>query len=260
MLATNERILADRERLAGLVRWLERGHQITAADRDWLAMLAARYEAPAGDLAELARRVDVVPPSMALAQAAVKSGWGTSRVAREHNAPFGQIALDPAADGEGGSADDVRYAAFETLAEAVDAYVRNLNTHAAYEDFRLSRADARAAGHPLDGSALMGHLVGYSELGEAYVDFIREVIGGQRPRPPRRRRPRPRPRDPDPADAASERPARETPHSPCAASPAPGPAGLLCRQRRQEPGRRVGVGDQREGGGAGELEVPPFEG
>jgi Bax protein len=176
VLATNERILADRERLLGLARWLARGHQITAADRDWLAMLAARYEAPAGDLAELARRVDAVPPSMALAQAAVESGWGTSRVAREHNAPFGQIALGPAADGEGGSADDVRYASFQTLAEAVDAYVRNLNTHAAYEDFRLSRADARAAGQPLDGSALMGHLVGYSELGEAYVAFIREVI------------------------------------------------------------------------------------
>src|SRR5690606_12194341 len=90
------------------------------------------------DFAELLRRADTIPPSLALAQAAEESGWGTSRFAREGNALFGQrvwrgedgIVPSDRADGE-----TYRVAAFEHLIDGVKSYARNLNTHSAYEAF-----------------------------------------------------------------------------------------------------------------------------
>jgi Bax protein len=69
---------------------LRAGEKLDAVDRLWLMVAADRYRVDAEDLAALARRMDVIPPSLALAQAAVESGWGTSRFAREGNALFGQ--------------------------------------------------------------------------------------------------------------------------------------------------------------------------
>jgi Bax protein len=175
VLAVNEEIQGERARLDALLADLEAGVPPTAADAAWLADLATRYEVADTDIDELRLRVDVVPPSMALAQAAVESGWGTSRLARRGNALFGQIVADasqgiPAADGDHG------FAAFETLFDSAAAYAENLNTHFAYEEFRAARAEQRAAGAHPDGYTLMGELTAYSELGHEYIDYIRVVI------------------------------------------------------------------------------------
>jgi Bax protein len=175
VLAVNEEILADRERLQAIVANIEAGVPPTTADARWLAELSAAYEVARVDIDALLPRVDAVPPSMALAQAAVESGWGTSRLARRGNALFGQIVAS-GADGIPASDGDHGFAAFETLRDSTASYAMNLNTHFAYEAFREARAAQRAAGEMPDGYALMGELTAYSELGHEYIDYIRVVI------------------------------------------------------------------------------------
>lgn len=167
ILVVNEEIAEDRARLEAM-------HQgKTARDEDWLGELAQRYQSPSTDLAALLRRVDVVPPSLALAQAVEESGWGTSRFVREGNNLFGQVGDDitPAGD-QGGPA----MASFDSLHAAVRAYAQNLNSHRAYEPLRRIRAQIRARGGFPDGHSLAGALTAYSERGHAYVDSIRAVI------------------------------------------------------------------------------------
>jgi Bax protein len=173
ILQVNEAILADRARLADLRARLEAGATPSDAELDWLDALAAEYEVDDGDMHDLTVRVDVIPPSMALAMAALESGWGTSRIARRGNALFGQITT--AADGMPSATGHV-YARFDTLYESVASYARNLNTHPAYRRFRALRADQRAAGQPLDGHALMDGLEHYSELGRDYIVYVRRMM------------------------------------------------------------------------------------
>ncbi len=180
ILRVNERILAERRRLISLRDRLEAGSPVPSSERAWLDLLAARYGAEAGDFDDLLRRVDAVPPSLALAQAAEESGWGTSRFARDGNALFGQYTY---VKGEGivpakrspGRRFEVK--AFSALIDGVAGYAHNLNSHRAYSAFRAERAKMRAAGMPFDGAALAGSLLRYSERGEAYIKAIRRIIG-----------------------------------------------------------------------------------
>lgn len=173
VLVVNEGIAADRRRLEAMATNRE------GVDEGWLAALAGRYGVepapPAALLPALLRRVDVVPPSLALAQAAEESGWGTSRFVREANNLFGHVGGDDGVVPEG-DRDGPRMAAFASLHEAVRAYVHNLNTHPAYENLRRIRAGARARGASPDGHSLAGALTAYSERGPAYVDAIRAII------------------------------------------------------------------------------------
>lgn len=192
-LRSNELIRAERERLLSLP---ESG-ALGAEDRAWLAGLATDYglEPPGpGDDAsagvpsaevwdalrtELAVRVDEVPVSLVLAQAANESGWGTSRFAHEGNALFGQWTFGGSGmlpEAQRASLGDYRVAAFETPLLSVIAYMRNLNTHTAYAHLRQLRARARAAGKPLSGYELAAGLDNYSERGQEYVDEIRAMI------------------------------------------------------------------------------------
>ncbi|MGK9165892.1 glucosaminidase domain-containing protein [Inquilinus limosus] len=165
VLRVNEDIRHDRDRLLALQGLQRLGLAPSAESRAWLAALSGRYGIAGGDIDELLRRVDVVPPSLALAQAAVESGWGTSYSARRRNALFGQTA---------GSA--VRYAAFDRLIDGVAAYARNLNTHPAYAGFRTRRAALRAARQKLDGYDLASTLTRYSTRGTAYIRDVRAMI------------------------------------------------------------------------------------
>jgi uncharacterized FlgJ-related protein len=125
----------------------------------------------------LLARVDVIPPSLVLAQAAVESGWGTSRFAREGNSFFGQRAYGGDVDGlvpERATGFTVRR--FETIADSVRAYLHNLNTHGAYREFRAARAAMRRSGDTLVGPDLAVHLSRYSEEGHVYVEKLRRVI------------------------------------------------------------------------------------
>jgi len=179
VLQVNERILADRRRIWHLRAHRALGERLDAIDRLWLAMMSDRYGVPRGDFSALLQRVDAIPPSLALAQAAEESGWGTSRFAREGNAVFGQWTFSE--DGgltprERDDGDTHKVRAFPSLLDSVKAYVRNLNTHRAYRDLRKTRASMRRKGLPLDGEVLADTLVHYSERGEAYVDTLHTII------------------------------------------------------------------------------------
>jgi len=183
VLTVNEEIAADRAQLLALELVLDAGAAPTPEQSGWLATLAGHYGvtltgALPADIGELLRRVDVVPPSLAIAQAALESGWGTSRLAREGNALFGErtwrhAGLEPLAPEEGATH---RARSFARLLDAVAAYVGNLNTHPAYAEFRLARAASRDAGEPPAGILLVRHLARYSELGAAYTKAVRGLI------------------------------------------------------------------------------------
>lgn len=127
----------------------------------------------------LLERVDILPPSLVLAQAAKESGWGTSRFTLEGNALFGQWdfngnGMEPKQKRPGLG----RYglARFETPLASVEGYLFNLNTHNAYQKLRTLRAQSRQAKQAVTGAALAGTLDRYSERGHAYVEAIRQMI------------------------------------------------------------------------------------
>ena len=163
ILEVNQRVLAEREQLVFLRGKMGTPAGLTPTERMWLEQLANRYDTPSDKLDELLRRVDIVPPSMAIAQGGVESGWGTSPAARS-NALFGMVS--------GGG----KPLPFGNVGEAANAYVANLNTHPAYAAFRVERAALRDRGEALDGYRLIGTLLRYSELGQQYVGFIRQVM------------------------------------------------------------------------------------
>jgi len=153
--------------------------RLGATDALWLETVAEWYGAEPGDAADLLARVDAVPPSLALAQAAQESGWGTSRFALNANALFGQRSWGAGAVGlKPAEADrhDFKVRGFPDLMSAVRAYLHNLNSHRAYQDLRKRRARARALGTPLHALNLVGGLKNYSEEGQDYVLALSELI------------------------------------------------------------------------------------
>lgn len=181
ILAENERITADRKRLLRLQESLHAGAPLSETERIWLQALADRYEVdydadePADTMDLLVERVDVVPPSLAIGQAALETGWGTSAAARGQ-AMFGQMIFSD--DGERA---EVRR--FERLAHAVRAYELNLNTHKAYTRFRARRAVMRDHRKPLNGYELALTLVRYSERKMDYVKDVRGLIHANKLQP-----------------------------------------------------------------------------
>ncbi|WP_420403004.1 glucosaminidase domain-containing protein [Nisaea sp.] len=185
VLSANERVLRDRARLTRLRERVLDGAGLQDSEKDWLFRLADRYGVTSAEdidrslLDVLNRRVDVVPVSLALAQAAVESGWGSSRFARHGNALFGQRAWS---DDHGivpkERTDDEGHVvrAYDTLMGSVSSYIHNLNTHPSYSDFRRARESMRENGERLDGKRLAGGLLAYAEIGERYVEILRLVI------------------------------------------------------------------------------------
>jgi Bax protein len=179
VLRVNEEIREERRRVQEIASRDAAGLPAGYRDSAWIARLAERYRLPGAlaqgrvDFAALLERVDVVPPSLALAQAAEESGWGTSRLARTRNALFGQtLGRDGGPDGA------ARFRSFARLVDSIRAYIHNLNSHAAYEGLRARRAAQRRAGRSPDGLALAAGLQAYSERGSDYVSSVREIIRG----------------------------------------------------------------------------------
>jgi Bax protein len=182
VLQVNEEISADRARVLDLNDHKAEGKPLTVADQAWLAGVYNAYGVALGNRDELLRRLDVVPVSLALGQAALESGWGTSRFAQEGNALFGQIGQQSASaalPSLKSAADGTQFRSFNSLSAAVRSYVQNLNTHNAYRPFRVARASLRKTlgeGHTLDGIRLVGALKPYSERGTDYLDDLRGLI------------------------------------------------------------------------------------
>jgi Bax protein len=151
------------------------------ADRLWLMVMAERYGFERVSIEALLKRVDIIPPSLALAQAAEESGWGTSRFVREGNAVFGQWtysntgSLVPSRRDVGKKH---RVRTFNSLLDSVRAYAHNLNTHRAYGKLRQLRNSLRLKGEPVEGLLLVDNIKSYSQRGEKYVKDIRNLIKG----------------------------------------------------------------------------------
>ncbi len=158
---------------------------LSEQDRKTLADLAGVYRLATAQLSsaalikELLIRVDTVPPSLALAQAAVESGWGTSRFAVQANNLFGQWCYEKGCGlvpSQRNSGANHEVAKFANVSDAVYSYTRNINTHRAYKDLRLSRAQLRADDATVTGHILAEGLLRYSERGEDYVEELQAVI------------------------------------------------------------------------------------
>jgi Bax protein len=187
VLRINELIAVDRARAKEITERLALGEGVSPEDQGWLAELAVRYKliSSPGDrldsdqYPELLQRVDIVPASVSLAQAASESGWGTSRFAAEGNSLFGQWSwgkgLKPT-EQRGEEHGDHRVAAFGSTGEAAYAYALNLNTQGAYRDFRLKRADLRRRNLRVSGEVLVETLIRYSERGQAYVEDLKTIM------------------------------------------------------------------------------------
>lgn len=191
ILHVNERVSASRQRLLDLERALDAGKALGADDRRWLIDLARLYredgiipaDAEAGRsrpaakklIAGLLLRVDIVPPSLALGQAAYESGYATSRFSAEGNALFGQQTWSDGMMPRGREKTEWRVASFDSPLASVVAYVANLNTNPAYHQFRKARATQRKSGS-LNGLKLAEAMVSYSELGPDYVRTLRRII------------------------------------------------------------------------------------
>lgn len=180
ILHVNELILQDRARIIALRDQAAEGRLPGERDRLWLEETADRYGAKSADPTVLLAHVDIIPPSLAIAQAAEESGWGTSRFAREGNALFGQRAYKAHKKGivpkQRPDGTTFRVRAFDHLIDGVKSYAHNLNSHPAYLDFRKARAQMRAKKGEIDGYRLAGALLRYSERGIDYIKTLRVIM------------------------------------------------------------------------------------
>lgn len=176
VLWANDRLREDRARIERLQKAHLAERVLRGRDRKWLARMTQKYRTKPMAFDELLRRVDVVPPRLAVAQAAQESGWGTSRFARTGNALFGQHA--PVGEGSITAKGDaaVGLKAFATIQRSVLGYMQNLNRHRAYRQFRNIRARMRRDGHPMNAMILAGSLAQYSEEGVLYVERLRTIM------------------------------------------------------------------------------------
>ncbi len=174
ILKENNNIRLDRKMLFNIINKSNN----TQLEKKWLEKKYKQYGVISKDLSILKIRMDEVPVSLAIAQAAKETGWGTSRFAQEGNALFGQWTWS----GEGlkpKEADESKghkVMKFNVLQASVRAYQRNLNTHPTYENFRLARAHLRDKGKDLDSIILSQFLDNYAETGSQYVEVLQKII------------------------------------------------------------------------------------
>jgi len=178
ILRANEEILEERKQVIRAFDHVSSGWA-TAEDHRFLADIAEAYGAKSVTREELLARVDVLPPSLALAQSAEESGWGTSRFARQGNALFGQKTFKKN-DGirpKGREANKgFAFRSYSDLYASIRSYMHNLNSHRAYREMRAVRAKLRSAQQPADGRILIQSLLRYSERGVDYIKTIDTII------------------------------------------------------------------------------------
>jgi len=186
ILRANELIMKDRKRLEDIRSEFKEKNLLDETDRIWLEKLSGLYKVKSSGeevtlsmMEELWKKVDIVPPSLALGQAAEESGWGTSRFAGAGNAIYGQWTWGKNAmvpEEQRKELGNYGIAAFESIQESVSAYMLNLNTHNAYSNLRNKRAELRANGQKITGSILAEQLTRYSERGEEYVKGLKSLM------------------------------------------------------------------------------------
>tara|TARA_B100001996_G_scaffold311438_1_gene253364 strand:+ start:655 stop:1869 length:1215 start_codon:yes stop_codon:yes gene_type:complete len=174
ILAENKKISEDREKLFKILK----KDFNTAGERVWLKRRFKEYKIDDKDLAKLKMRMDIIPVSLALAQAANESGWGTSRFALEGNALFGQWTWSKKGILPENQDPDKSHKVmqFQILKASVRAYKNNLNTHNAYQEFREARAILRQEEKHITGLQLAKYVKNYAAIGEKYVQILEDII------------------------------------------------------------------------------------
>ena len=174
IVAENERILADRAKL----KLVAVKKFTTDQEKQWLRQKLLEYKVKKGNMEELMTRMDIIPNSIALAQAAKESGWGTSRFALEGNAIFGQWTWS----GQGiepldrASNTNHKILKFPILRASVKAYQNNLNTHRSYTNFREKRLTMRKKSKKISGLELTETLKNYAQTGSEYTKILIQII------------------------------------------------------------------------------------
>ena len=174
IIEENNNIKLDRKTLFTIINKSNNSNP----EKQWLEKKYKQYGVKSGDLSTLKIRMDEIPVSLAIAQAAKETGWGTSRFALEGNALFGQWTwsgegLKPKEAKEGQSHKVMK---FNILQASVRAYQRNINTHSTYKNFRKARAKLRDSNKPLDSIELSKYLNKYAETGNQYVEVLQKII------------------------------------------------------------------------------------
>jgi uncharacterized FlgJ-related protein len=192
IMHANSLVLSRRARATAIRERLVDGQPVSLEDREFLLRAATLLRVRKSEelthvneqeliaiIDQLLYRLDLIPPGLALGQAAYESGYGTSRFAIEGNAFIGQWTYG----GQGlvpeqqrRSLGDHRIAAYDWPFDSVRGYYLNLSSHPAYEPFRRLRADLRQRGEPFDSLVLADGLISYSERGQGYVDTLKGII------------------------------------------------------------------------------------
>ncbi|MFH2129250.1 MAG: glucosaminidase domain-containing protein [bacterium] len=178
----NDRVLKQRKQFMALYKKRARGEDLSVWDLRVFRRFAELYQVDPAEYDNdklwelLKRRIDIVPTELALAQSANESAWGQSRFAIRGNAMFGQWSFSRERKGLVPSRRDPEashtVATYPTVKAAVKSYIKNLNTHPAYTDFRVLRSQAREEGAEPDGHSLAIGLINYSEK---RMDYVREI-------------------------------------------------------------------------------------
>jgi len=186
ILRANELVIADRQRLLIIKSKLDAGRSMRKAEQKWLAATASQYRLTidqsnvSNTVTTLLHNIDIIPASLALAQGAMETGWGTSKFAQKGNALFGEWVWGDDAQGivpsgrEEGKTHKVK--SFDYLLDSVRSYMLNLNRHRSYKGLRERRAELRSHSLTVTGAALAPALIDYSQRGDEYVNDILSII------------------------------------------------------------------------------------
>ena len=174
ILDENNKILENRRKLFKIL-----GKSTNSmGEKRWLKRRFKEYGIKKGDITALKVRMDIIPPSIAIAQAAIESGWGTSRFALEGNAMFGQWTwskngIEPTDKSKNQGHKILK---FSMLRSSVKAYKNNLNTHNGYKEFREKRAELRKNNKKISGLKLVNYLYNYAAIGKEYIKILKKAI------------------------------------------------------------------------------------
>jgi Bax protein len=175
ILSENEQILLERKKIL----FLSKSRKISKFEQQWLEDRFKYYKVQKGNFDLLLERADIIPTSLAIAQAAYESGWGTSRFAIEGNSLFGQrtwaenaglIPMDRDND------KSFKVTKFDIIRASVKAYKKNLNTHKSYEELRKERNKMRKNNETISGLKLSKFLHNYSEIKDKYIFYLEKII------------------------------------------------------------------------------------
>jgi len=173
VVAENEKIKKDRKYLFKILK-----ENQSTDNKNWINKKYKEYKVSNKNIEDLLEKIDIIPTSIALAQAAKESGWGTSRFALEGNAIFGQWTWNGAGMAPLDKDKDKNHTIlkFPLLRASVKAYITNLNTHSGYKNFRKKRQALRASNKNLSGLDLIHELDNYAQTGKEYTKVLELII------------------------------------------------------------------------------------